>query len=130
MKERRSCHQRGQNAGRYTCLAQHRHKLQRIYEQQPADLPQLPPLDEEEPDAAPDPTPQLIEAESATEKAEENTSGGRRRVASRNATNLKLEEKELLIDFLQQNRRSTLRGVLDLKARRLKTDCVQSRPCK
>ena len=57
-----------------------------------ADLPKLPPLDEEEPVAAPDPTPQL-EAESATEEAEEDTSGGRRRVASRKATNLTEEEK-------------------------------------
>ena len=31
------------------------------------------------------------------------TSGGRRRVAPRNATNLTEEEKELVIDFLQQN---------------------------
>ena len=56
-------------------------------EQQPADPPQLPPLDEKEPVAAPDPTTQL-EAESATEEADEDTSGGRRRVAPRNATNL------------------------------------------
>ena len=71
-------------------------------EQQPADPPQLPPLDEEEPVAALDPTPQL-EAESATEEAEEETSSCRRRVAPRTATNLTEEEKELVIDFLQQN---------------------------
>ena len=89
---------------------------------------QLPPLDEEEHVAAPDPTPQL-EAESATEEAEEDTSGGRRRMAPRNATNLTMEEKELVIDFLQQNPTcSTLRGSLATKARRLKTDCGRSRP--
>ena len=71
-------------------------------EQQPADPTQLPPLGEEEPVAAPDPTPQL-EAESVTEEAEEDTSGGRRRVAPRNATDLAEEEKELVIDILQQN---------------------------
>ena len=59
-------------------------------------------LDEEEPVAAPDSTPQL-EAKSATEEAVEDTSGGRRRMAPRNATNLTEEEKELVIDFLQQN---------------------------
>ena len=68
----------------------------------PPPPPQLPPLDEEEHVAAPDPTPQL-EAESATENAEEDTSGGRRRVTPRTATNLTEEEKELVIDFLQQN---------------------------
>ena len=71
-------------------------------EQQPADPPQLPPLDEEEPVAAPDPTSEH-EAESATEEAEEDTFGGRRRVAPRNATDLTEEEKKLAIDFLQQN---------------------------
>ena len=42
--------------------------------------------------AAPDPTPKL-EAESATEEDEEDTFGGRRRMAPRNAKNLTKEEK-------------------------------------
>ena len=68
----------------------------------PPPPPPITPLDEEEHVAAPDPTPQL-EAESATEEAEEDTSGGRRRVEPRNAINLTEEEKEIVIDFQQQN---------------------------
>ena len=67
-------------------------------EQQPADPLQLSPLDEEEPVAATEPFNQL-EAVCC-----QDTSGGRRRMAPRNATNLTEEEKELAIDFLQQNR--------------------------
>ena len=66
-------------------------------------IPPITPLDEEEPVAAPEPTTQLeAESTTCTDEAEEDTSGGRR-MAPRNATHLTKEEKELVIEFLQQN---------------------------
>ena len=67
---------------------------------QPEEPRQSPPPDEER-DTAPDPITQP-EPEPRVEEAEEDSSA-RRRVAPRVITNLSEEEKEFVIDFLQQN---------------------------
>ena len=60
-----------------------------------------PPPDEEERGTVPDPIPQS-ESEPGVEEAGEDVSA-RRRVAPRVVTNFSEEEKEIVIDFLQQN---------------------------
>ena len=70
-------------------------------QEQPEDPRRSPPPDEEERAAAADPVPEL-EPEPEAEEAEEDAPA-RRRAAPRVVTNLSEDEKELVIDFLQQN---------------------------
>jgi hypothetical protein len=68
---------------------------------QPEDPRRSPSHDEEERGTTPDPITQS-ETEPGVDESEEDASA-RRRVAPRVATNLSEEEKEFVIDFLQQN---------------------------
>ena len=69
-------------------------------QEQPDDPHRSPPPDDEERAAAADPVPEL-EPEPEAEEAEEDAPARRR--APRVVTNFSEDEKELIIDFLQQN---------------------------
>ena len=74
-------------------------------QEQPEDPRRSPPPDEEEraaAAAAADPVHELV-PEPEAEEAEEDAPVRRRRAAPRVVTNLSEDEKELIIDFLQQN---------------------------
>ena len=79
-------------------------QAQQVEEQeqpQPEDPRRSPPPDKEERGTAPDPNTQS-ESEPGVEEAKEDASA-RRRVAPRVVINFSEEEKEIVIDFLQQN---------------------------